>query len=371
MRIFLKESLLIIFVFVILSCAKRDGKELVIGVITPLTGNNASYGQQTKEGVDLAVDEINSKGGIDGKRIVIKYEDDQSSQNGGISAFQKLITTERTPVVIGGFTSSVTLAIAPIAEKNKVVLISASSTSDDIKDAGDYIFRIVPTNSAQGKTMADFALNKLKAKTAAILYMNNDYGVTLKNGVNTHFTQGGGQIVTIESYNPKETDFRTQLLKIKKIKTDVIFYPGLYEESGVILKQARELGIKQPFIGGDGAVDPKLIEIAKDAAENSYYANLGMGYGISDYEIAKFSDTFKKQYTKEPSAYNSYAYDVVFVVADAIKRGGYNGDGIKKSLYELKDFKGITGITKFDKFGEVDKPFSIFDIKDGRFEIVK
>lgn len=352
-------------------CVKKEEKEIKIGVVTPLTGDNASYGQQTKEGVDLAVEEINIKGGIEGKKIIVKYEDDQSSQNGGISAFQKLITSEKVPVVIGGFTSSVTLAIAPVAEKNKVVLISASSTSDDIKNAGDYIFRIVPTNSVQGKTMADFAIDKLKAKTAAILFMNNDYGTTLKNGVNKHFTERGGTIALIESYNPKDNDFRSQLSKIKAKKVDVIFYPGLYEESGLILKQARELGIKLPFIGGDGTVDPKLIEIAKDAAENTYYANLGLGFGVSDAEISKFTESFKKKYGKEPSAYNSYAYDVIFVISDAIKVGGYTFDGIKKALYETKGFKGVTGLTTFDNFGEVDKPFYVYAVKRGNFEIVK
>jgi len=192
---------------------KKEPKELKIGCITPLTGDGASYGRQTKQGVDLAVKELNAKNGINGKKIVMKYEDDQMTPLGGTAAIQKLITSDRVPVIIGGFTSTVTLAIAPIAEKNRIVLISASSTADDIKNSGDYIFRNVPTNSAQGKSMADFTTNKLKAKSAAILYMNNDYGITLKNSVQKHFVENGGKITTVEFYNPGDKDFRAQLSK--------------------------------------------------------------------------------------------------------------------------------------------------------------
>jgi branched-chain amino acid transport system substrate-binding protein len=352
----------------ILGCAKEE-KEIKIGVITPLTGGGASYGRQTKMGVDLAAKQLNAGGGLNGKRIVIRYEDDQMTPQQGASAIQKLITVDKVPVIIGGFTSTVTLAIAPIAEKNKVVLISASSTDDAIKDAGDYIFRIVPTNSAQGKTMADFATSELKAKSAAILYMNNDYGISLKESAKDHFLRAGGKITSIETYNPSDKDFRTQLSKIWKDKPDVIFYPGLYQESGLILRQARELGIKSTFIGGDGSIAPELIEIAGDAAEGSYYTNMALGYGVTDTEIREFEAAFRAEYGEDPSVYSAYAYDVMNLIADAISRGGYTSEGIKKALYETEDFKGVTGITRFDSYGEVDKPFYIYEVKSGDFVI--
>jgi branched-chain amino acid transport system substrate-binding protein len=350
---------------------KKEPKELKIGCITPLTGDGASYGRQTKQGVDLAVKELNAKNGINGKKIVMKYEDDQMTPLGGTAAIQKLITSDRVPVIIGGFTSTVTLAIAPIAEKNRIVLISASSTADDIKNSGDYIFRNVPTNSAQGKSMADFTTNKLKAKSAAILYMNNDYGITLKNSVQKHFVENGGKITTVEFYNPGDKDFRAQLSKIQTEKPDVIFYPGLYQESGLILKQARELKLKAVFIGGDGSIAPELIQIAGKAAEGSFYTNMAIGYGVTDTEINKFLAAFKTEYGEEPSVYSSYAYDAANLLADAIKRDGYSAEGIKAALYHTKDFRGVTGITNFDSYGEVDKPFYIYEVKGGKFELLK
>ncbi len=361
--------LVITSIALILGCAKE--KEIKIGVITPLTGEGATYGEDTKRGVDLAVEEINKKGGIDGKMITVIYEDDQIDPETGTKAIQKLISINKVPVIIGAFGSSVSLAIAPIAEKNRVVLFSASSTADALKDAGDYFFRNVPPNSAQGKSAAEFAIDKLKVKTAAILYMNNDYGVSLTKAFENFFLQRGGTIVITENYNPGDRDFRTQLSKIKDKQPDIVFYPGHYQESGIILKQARELGIKSVFIGGDGSYSPELIKIAGGAAEGSYYTLMAMGYGIADEEIKRFTNSFNTKYSLEPDVYSAYAYDALKIIAEAIQRGGYSSEGIKNALYQIKDFIGVTGITSFDTFGEVNKPFYIYEVKNGNFELYK
>lgn len=360
---------ILVLAFFPIGCSKKEPetKEIKIGCITPLSGENASYGCQTKEGIDLAVDEINAKGGIYGKNIVVTYEDDQANPGMATEAIQKLISSTKVKIIIGGFNSRCTLAMAPIAEKKKVVLISASSTSDDIKESGDYIFRIVPTNTAQGKTMADFAFDNLNAQSAAVLYVNDDYGITLKDGIISQFKTRKGVIKIVEAFNPNERDFRSQLAKIKATDIDVVFFPGLYQECGLILRQAREMGISLPFIGGDGAIDPKLIEMAKDATVNSYYTNLSMGYGVTDAEIDTFVKSFKAKYGKEPSAYNAYAYDVVHIIAEALRLNKGTQDKTKDSLYKINAYKGVTGITSFDKYGEVNKPFGIYTIKNGQF----
>lgn len=351
--------------------SKKESQEIKIGVITPLTGEGASYGEATKRGVDLAVEEINRKGGINNRKLRVIYEDDQIRPEEGTKAIQKLISIDKVPVIIGAFGSSVSLATAPIAEKNKVVLFSASSTADALKDAGEYFFRNVPPNSGQGKSAAEFAINGLKAKTAAILYMNNDYGISLSTAFENIFKQKNGVILIIENYNPGDRDFRSHLSKIKDRQPDVVFYPGHYQESGLILKQAKELGIKSAFIGGDGSYSPELIKIAGDAAEGSYYTLMAMGYGVADEEIKRFTNAFKAKYGVEPDVYSAYAFDALKIVAQAIKNGGPDSEGIKKALYQTRDFKGVTGITSFDKFGEVDKPFYIYEVKTGKFELHK
>ncbi|MBI1745171.1 MAG: ABC transporter substrate-binding protein [Acidobacteria bacterium] len=235
-------------VFMLIAACTDRSPVLRVGCITPLTGDGASYGTATKRGLDLATEKINSMGGINGKRLEILYEDDRMSAITATNAIQKLITVDKVPVIIGAFGSSVTLAIAPIAEKNKVVLFSASSTADAIKDAGDYVFRNVPPNKAQGKTAAEFCLNQLKAKSAAILQMNNDYGVSLSDAFKATFVGGGGKILAIESYNPGSSDFRAQITKVRGQHPDIMFFPGHYEPSGLILKQAKELGLTSTFI---------------------------------------------------------------------------------------------------------------------------
>lgn len=345
--------------------------EINIGVITPLTGEGATYGEATKQGLDLAAEEINGKGGIKEKEIKLIYEDSQIRPEPATNAIHKLITVNRVPVIIGAFGSSVTLSIAPIAEKNEVVLFSGSSTADAIKNSGDYIFRNVPPNSAQGKTAAIFAVDKLKIKEAAILYINNDYGISLKKAFMEVFNSKEGKILITENYNQGDRDFRTQLSKIKEKNPILIFYPGHYQESGLILKQARELGIKSTFIGGDGSYSPELIKIAGDVAEGSFYTLMGLGYGIMDEEIDRFIKAFERKYSVEPGVYSAYAYDALMIIVEAIEKGGYSSNEIKNALYSIKDFKGVTGITNFDEFGEVDKLFAIYIVKGGKFELYR
>ncbi len=358
-------------IVLIVTQTKKEPGEIKIGVITPLSGEGATYGEATKRGIDLAVEELNQKGGINGKRIVMIYEDDRIDPEEGTKAIQKLINSDKVPVIVGAFGSSVSLAVAPIAEKNKVVLLSASSTADALKDAGDYFFRNVPPNSKQGKSAAEFAIDKLKARTAAILYMNNDYGISLTKAFENFFNQKGGSILIVENYDPGDRDFRSQLSKVKAKQPDIVFFPGHYQESGLILKQARELGIKSIFIGGDGSYSPELIKIGGDAAEGSYYTLMAMGYGIADEEIEKFTTAFKSKYGMEPDVYSAYAYDALKIIAQAVQNGGYNSEGIKNALYQTKNFKGVTGITSFDSFGEVDKPFHIYEVRNGNFEPYK
>ncbi len=359
-----------IIVFPACNNKKEKSTEIIIGCITPLSGEGAPYGRATKNGLDLAADEINKQGGIKGKKLRIVYEDDQLKASTAIQAIQKLININKVPVIIGALTSSATLAIAPIAEKNRVVLFSASATADSIKDAGDYVFRNVPPNKIQGKTAADFAVTFLKAHSAGILQLNTDYGVSLGEAFKTHFISIGGKILIQESYNPGSKDFRAQLDKIKNLHPDVVFFPGNYQESGLILKQAKELGLSVPFIGGDGSYAEELINIAGNAAEGSYYTLMSMGYGTVDNKIAKFDTKFKSKYGVNPDGYAAYSYDALLMIAEAIKLGGYSSNGIKKALYGMKGFRGVTGITEFDAFGEVDKPYGVYEIKNGRFQIV-
>lgn len=355
------------------SCYKTDNSALRIGVLTPLTGENANYGKSTKEGIDLAIDEINNQSYLE-RPLIAVYEDDKMEAKDGLNAINKLIASDRVPIVIGPFGSSVVNAVAPVANQNKVIVISASATADNIKNAGDYIFRITPSNARQGVDVADFSFKNLKAKTAAVLFQLNDYGTSLKNSFEDEFTKLGGKIVATESGNSGDKDFKTQLAKIKNAKPDVIFFPLHIAEAGIFLKQAKEFGINSKFISCDGARVVDLFLIAGQAAEGTYYTAPAWGSGIpNDEKVSDFNASFKRKYGKEPDVYAAYYYEVTKLIAYAIKNSGYDGTAIKDFLYSIngdKDYKGITGTISFDRNGEVDKSFQIYIASGGKFEMV-
>ncbi len=361
---------LVVIAIGIYSTQKRDAgaETLKIGVIAPLTGEGADYGNAMKQGIEMAIAEINAKGGINGRKLEAVYEDDKLQPKEGVSAFRKLVTMHKVPVIIGSAASRVTLSIAPVAEEQRVVLLSSISTADALRDAGDYIFRNVPPNRLQGRTAAQFVLQYLQRKRAGLIYKNDDYGASLAEAFRQYYREGGGTIVFDEPYGVDQQDFRPLLSKLKAAQPEVVFMPGNYQDNAIILKQARELGLTMPFIGGDGAFSTELIKLAGKAAENSYYTMMGVP---KNERVEAFVRDFKSRYNtqEEPNVFVFYAYDAMMVVAKAIEKGGYNAEGIKNALYTV-DHDGITGPIKFDQYGEVDKSYSIYTVKNNQFVLL-
>lgn len=364
-------SLVVFLAFSILTACKSSNT-IRLGCLAPLTGESANYGQSTREGVQLAVSEINAAHFLS-KPLEIVYEDDRMDPRDGISAFRKLIDVDHVPAVIGPFGSSVVLACAPVANQTHTVIISASATADKIADAGDYVFRITPPNSKQGSDDADFSVHTLHAATAAVIFQNNDYGITLRDAFVSRFKALGGTIVDVESVDDGATDFRAQLTKIRQAKPAVIFFPEHYNEAALTLRQAHELGISSSFISADGAMTEDLLRTAGSAAEGTYYSTLALGYGVADKQIADFQTRFRAAYGHDPDVYAAYYYEVTKIVAQAIRDSGASGDAIKKGLYAITGanaYVGITGRTSFDSRGEVDKSFYVYVVKNGKFQLL-
>ncbi len=352
---------------------KNYSDQILIGCSTPLTGEGANYGKSTKEGIDLAVEDINNEKMLN-KPIQVVYEDDRINPKDGINAINKLINVDKVSIIIGPFGSSVTLAVAPIANKNKVIMLGASATADGIAEAGEYVFRITPPNSKQGSDAASFCIDKLQSKKAAIIYQNNDYGATLKSAFENKYEKLGGKITIIEGVDLGINDLKTQIIKIKSTNPDVVFFPLHVAESGLFLKQAKELGLNVKFISCDGAMVNDLLTIAGDSAEGTYYTTLALGYGVSDKMITSFNTKFMQKYKKEPDVYAAYYYDATRITALAIKECGLDSDKIKAYLYAMTGnhgYKGITGITAFDKRGEVNKSFYVYKAMNGKFKLYK
>jgi branched-chain amino acid transport system substrate-binding protein len=318
--------------------------EILIGEYGSLTGSEASFGQETHNAIMMAVEEINAAGGVNGRKIRILTEDDQSKAEEAANAVTKLITQNNVVAVLGEVASSSSLAAAPICQANRVPMITPSSTNPSVTEKGDYIFRVCFLDSYQGQSMANYLSNELKMKTAALLIdMRSDYSTGLAQFFEQQFVKNGGRIVGRQSYAKGDNDFRSQLTAIRAANPEVIFVPGYYNDIGQIAMQARDLGIQQPFAGGDGWESPKLIEIGGKALEGSFYST---HYFPADPNpiIQKFVTKYRQQHNRTPDGLAALAYDAALIVADAMKRAGTtDGPKLRDAIASTKDFQGVTG----------------------------
>lgn len=354
------------------------GDKIKVGLNYELTGNVATYGQSLTAGVELAFEEINANGGVLGKQIEEVKVDNKSDNTEAANLSARLATRDKVVALLGPATSGNTKAATPAAMQNKVPLISASATADDVTvdsngKVRDYIFKTCFSDSFQGVMMANFATDDLKAKKAALLVdSTSDYSKGLSKSFKGTLQSKGGSVTTEEAYQAKDTDFKAVLTKIKGTNPDVLFVPGYYEEVGLIVKQARELGLNVPILGCDGYDSPKLTEIAgKDALKNVYYSNHYSSLDNSP-EVVKFRDAFKKKYGKDPDAFNALGYDMAYFLADALKRAGaVDTEKLKDALASTKDFKGVTGQFSIDENHNPVKSITILEMKDGKPSFLK
>ncbi|MGG3467552.1 ABC transporter substrate-binding protein [Neobacillus pocheonensis] len=345
-----------------------------VGVNLELSGGVASYGESLKKGIDIAVAEINKKGGIDGKKLDLVEVDNKSEAAEATNGAVKLTSQDKVTAIIGAATSGDTVAQAQIANDTKTVLLTPSGTSPNVTvtDKGklnDYVFRTSFIDPFQGTVAANFAAKELKVKNVAIFADSaSDYAKGLAASFKETFEKEGGKIVAEEAYVAKDTDFRATLTRIKSKNPEFVFIPGYYEEVGLIIKQARELGLNVPLMGADGWDSPKLVELAgADALNNTFITN-HYSSEDPDKKIQDFVTTFKDKYNGEaPNAFNALGYDTVYLLADAIKRaGGTDTAKIKDELAKTKDLSLVTGVVSIDKNHNPIKSATVLEYKDGK-----
>jgi branched-chain amino acid transport system substrate-binding protein len=343
-----------------------------------MTGDTATFGVSADEGIRLALKELNDAGGVLGKKIRVVTEDDRSLADEAKTAVQKLINRDHVVALLGEIASSRSIAGAPIAQDERVPMLSPGSTNPKVTEIGDYIFRACFIDPVQGTAVANFAMNDLKMKKFAILYaINSDYSVGLRDYFKEAVKKNGGQIVSDLSYTEKsDVDFKGQLTKIRDANPDAIFVPGYYTEAGLICQQARELGIKVPLMGGDGWDSDQTVQIGKGAVEGCYFAN---HYAAEEQrpEVQKFVETYKAAYKnpdgspKVPDAMAILGYDAMKLLADAIKRANSTeGSKIRDALAATKDFPGASGAITIDENRNAKKPIIILKIEKGQFRYV-
>ncbi|TDL72293.1 ABC transporter substrate-binding protein [Rhodococcus qingshengii] len=353
---------------------EKDGETVKIGANLELSGGVASYGQSIQEGLKLAIEEIN-KEGIDGKKLELVTFDNKSDAAEATNGAIKLISQDKVSAIVGAATSTNTLAQVEIAQKNKTPLITPTGTNSTItsKDGvlNDFVFRTCFIDPFQGTVAANFASTDLKVKNAAIIIdSSSDYSKGLAASFQESFEGNGGKVVAEEAYVAKDTDFNAILTNIKAKNPEFIFLPGFYEEVGLIIKQARALGIDVPIMGGDGWDSPTLVDIAgADPLNNTFITN-HYSSGDSDPKVQDFVKAFEGKYDgKSPDAFAALGYDTAYYIADAVKRAG-SGDPekIKKALEETDGLALVSGSMKLDKNHDPIKAAVILEYKGGKQE---
>ncbi|HTE20838.1 MAG TPA: ABC transporter substrate-binding protein [Armatimonadota bacterium] len=345
---------------------------ILVGYYGDLTGGTATFGISTREGIDLAVDEINQKPPL-GRPLEIRGEDDQGKSEQAVSVVTKLITQDQVVAVLGEVASSNSLAAAPVCQQNNIPMITPASTNTKVTQVGDYIFRICFIDPFQGSVMAKFAFNTLKAKRAAILWdVKSDYSKGLLQSFRETFTGLGGQVVAEPSYAQGDSDFNAQLNSIKGAKPDVIFIPGYYTEVGTISRQARDQGIDTPLIGADGWDSPKLFEGAGATLKGGYMSN-HYSAESKDPQVQDFITKYKAKYNgKTPDAMAALGYDAARILAEAITRAGNtDGPALRDAIAQTKSFAGVTGEITLDAERNATKPAVVLRIGDKAYEYVE
>jgi branched-chain amino acid transport system substrate-binding protein len=351
--------------------AASSGGDILIGEYGSLTGAQATFGQSTHNAIMMAIDEVNGNGGVNGRKIKVMTEDDQSKSEEAQNAVTKLISQNGVLAILGEVASSCSIAAAPTCQSNKVPMITPSSTNPEVTKKGDYIFRVCFTDDYQGENIARFAATQLKIKRAAILTdVKNDYSTGLTATITRVFTSLGGQIVGKASYSNGDSDFRSQLTAVKANKPEAIFVPGYYGDVAQIAIQARDLGMKQPLLGGDGWESPKLVEIGGRALDGSMYTNHYF-YADPNPVVRNFVQRYKDRYGAIPDGMAALGYDAARVLADAIKRAKkLDGPSLRDAIAETKNFDGVTGkITLGPDRNAVGKKIIVEEVKNGQLTL--
>ncbi len=359
--------LAILLTFVLSSISMAQGI-IKIGFFAPLTGFAAADGASAKHGALLAVKRINSKGGINGKKVKLVIYDDAVSSQQAVAIARKLIQQDKVVGVVSGSYSTPTRAAAPIYQRYHKPFVVAYATHPDITKAGNYVFRVGFLASVEGKAGGYVATKILKAKRIAVLTMDNDFGKSLSKGFIEEATKNNAKIVANLTFALGEKDMTPFLTKIKSLKPDLIYCTGYYSEGALTVKQAKELGIKAILLGQEGFDSPMFIKIAGEPS-NGTIITTDLNRDDSRPIAEWFMKQYIKQYKMQPDMVGASSFDAVYVLAMAIKKAkSTNAEKIRSALAALKDFNGVTGRIKgFNSIGEVVKPVQIQKVKDLKF----
>jgi len=340
------------------------------GATFPLTGEVASYGQKAKRGIELAVEEQNAKGGLLGRQIMVDFQDDRNDKREAVSIMTKFATIDKVPVVFGSAGSSVSLALASLANRYNVILISPISSSSQLStEGGDFFFRTVPADDLQAEVLSKWVFDS-GARRVATVYTNNSWGQPLAEGFRSKFEALGGQVLISEGVQENSANFRTIIAKLMGVKDlDAIVSPTYPKEGGVFVRQVKELDLNVPLFGGDNWSSPEFINIAGIAAEGVFYTTQS---GRTSPDFGVFAEKYHAKFVEEPDVFSAYAYDAATAIFKAIESAGAaNPDLIRDELLR-NSFTGVSGDIGFKSNGDLlSESFAKKTIKNGQAVDIK
>lgn len=348
---------------------QASGDVIKIGWFGPLTGPTATDGTHSRDAALLAVEQFNAEGGLNGKKVELVVEDDQGKPEEALKAVQKLINSDKVVALVGGAYSGPSKTVAPKVQQAKIPMVAAYAVHPQITTGGDYINRVIYTGPVQGKAMADYAVNELKKKNIAVLYVENDYGKSIFGAFKENVEKLGGKVAIDRTFKMGDKDFSSLLTAVKTANPDALYVVGYYNEASAIVKQARESGIDVQLLGVDGFDSPKYLELGKANTEGSIFTT---SFYTSDSRevVQKFVKAWKEKNPEDPDMLSSQSYDATMVILEGLKKAGPDKEKLAKAINETKDLEGTSGKITFGPDHEVIKPVIFMTVKDGKFQFI-
>ena len=347
----------------LLTAAVVAGKpdKILLGAALPLTGQYAQYGLIPRNAIELAIEQRQAASFP--YNVVVQYEDTQLRPNLALTAIRKLINVDRVPVVFGAAGSNETAVIGPIAQQNKVVLISPSSTASSLSKIGNFFFRTIPTDSHEGAYMARFVYER--GVNSLTIFAVNDTGTkSLADAFQKEFIRLGGTIQTYVLAPKDANDLRTQITAIRSTSAQAVFVVGYASETGIFLRQAKELGLSLPLYSAHPAEAPEVRQIAGAAAEGLIFST--PAHTEASKVRQRFVEAYRARYGEEPGEFAPEAYDAAMLILDAIQQVGPSAVSIRDYLHQVRNYEGASGRITFSPTGDVEKPISVMVIHNGQ-----
>lgn len=360
---------LVLFLLPLAAGPAAAADEIKIGLLAPLTGFAAADGLSVSNSVKLAVDQVNEKGGLLGKKVELIVEDDAAQAKEAVGLARKLVQRDGVVAVVGGSYSMPSRAVAPLFQEFGIPFVAGYAVHPDITVAGDFCFRNGFLGTVEGRGAGVVAVDMLQAKTVGLLTMDNDFGRTLADGFREYVVARGAKVVFDQIYPLGEKDFSAYLTSIKDSDPDVVLASGYYAEAAGIVKQAYEMGLRSQILGEEGYDSPKFIELAGAEAAEGTIIVTNLDRDDPRPVVQEFISEYRKRYGMEPDMVGASNYDAFMIIADAIRRAGTTDpEQVRDAIAATRNFDGVTGIiTGFTEIGEVIKPVQVQIVKDGAF----